>query len=105
MPHTAIADVAGIVQIQPGAIVSKAIHRDEDLDVTVFSFDAGEGLTEHTASRPAIIQVLSGRLRLTVDGEVLGAGPGSWLQMTTGAPHALEAVELTIMLLTLVHPT
>ena len=104
MPHTAIADAAHLVRVQPGAVVSKVIHRDEDLDVTVFAFDAGEGLTEHPASRPAIVQVLSGRLRLTVDGEILDAGPGSWLHMTTGAPHALEAVEPTIMLLTLVHP-
>ena len=104
MTHTAIADAAHLVQVEPGAVVSKVIHRDEDLDITVFAFDAGEGLTEHTASRPAIVQVLAGRLRLTVDGEVLDAGPGSWLHMTTGAPHALEAVEPTIMLLTLVHP-
>lgn len=104
MPHTAIADAAKIVQVQPGAVVSKVIHRDEDLDVTVFAFDAGEGLTEHTASRSAIVQVLSGRLRLTVDGEPFDAGPGFWLHMTTGAPHALEAVEPTIMLLTLVRP-
>ncbi len=104
MPHTAIPDAAQVVQVQPGAVVSKVIHRDEDLDVTVFAFDAGEALTEHTASRPAIVQVLSGRLRLTVEGEVLDAGPGFWLHMTTGAPHALEAVEPTIVLLTLVRP-
>ena len=55
MPHTAIADPAAAVRIQEGAVVSKVIHRDEGLDVTVFGFDAGEGLTEHTASRPAIV--------------------------------------------------
>ncbi|MEO8425077.1 MAG: cupin, partial [Actinomycetota bacterium] len=65
MTHIAIADVTNAVAIQPGAVVSKVVHRDEDLDVTVFGFDAGEGLTEHTASRPAIVQVLSGRLRFT----------------------------------------
>jgi quercetin dioxygenase-like cupin family protein len=80
------------------------IHRDEDLDVTVFGFDAGEGLTEHRASRPAIIQVLSGRMRFTVDGVDLDAAPGFWLHMTAGTPHALEAVEPCLMLLTLLHP-
>lgn len=104
MPHTAIANVTETVQVEPGAVVSKVVHRDEDLDVTVFAFDAGEGLTEHTASRPALVQVLSGRLRLTVDGQGFDAGPGFWLHMTTGAPHALEAVEPTIMLLVLVRP-
>jgi hypothetical protein len=50
MTHVAIADVTNAVAIQPGAVVSKVVHRDEELDVTVFAFDAGEGLTEHTAS-------------------------------------------------------
>lgn len=102
MSHSAVADVAEVVTIQPGAVVSKVIHRDENLDVTVFGFDAGEGLTEHTAARTAIVQVLAGRLRLTADGEDLDAGPGFWLHMTPGTPHALVATEPTLMLLTLV---
>ena len=101
MPHTSVADASAAVAIQQGAVVSRVIHRDEDLDVTVFGFDVGEGLTEHRASRPAIVQVLSGRLRFTADGEELDAGPGFWLHMTPGTPHALEAAEPTLMLLTL----
>lgn len=104
MAHTMIEDAAGVATIQEGAVVSKVIHRDEDLDVTVFGFDAGEGLTEHLAARPAIVQVLSGRMRFTVDGEDLEAGPGFWLHMTAGTPHALAAVEPSLMLLTLVRP-
>ncbi len=102
MSHTTIPESAEVVTIQPGAVVSKVIHRDEDLDVTVFGFDAGEGLTEHTASRSAIVEVLRGRLRFSADGEELDAGPGFWLHMTAGTPHALEAVEPTLMLLTLI---
>lgn len=101
MTHVAIDDVTNAVAIQPGAVVSKVVHRDEDLDVTVFGFDAGEGLTEHTASRAAIVQVLSGRLRFTVEGEELDAGPGSWISMAPGAAHSLVAEEPTVMLLTL----
>jgi hypothetical protein len=71
MPHTAITDAAEVLTIQAGAVVSKVVHRDEDIDVTVFGFDAG---------------------------------PGFWLHMTAGTPHALEAVEPTLMLLTLVRP-
>lgn len=102
MTHTAIPDATAAVAIKEGSVVSKVVHRDDDLDVTVFAFDAGEGLTEHQASRTAIVQVLSGRLRFTADGEELDAGPGFWLHMTPGTPHALEAVEPTLMLLTLV---
>ena len=104
MSHTAIADAAATASVQPGAVVSKVIHRDEDLDVTVFAFDAGQGLTEHQASRAAIVQVLAGRMRFTADGEELDAGPGLWLHMAAGTPHALEAVEPCVMLLTLLRP-
>ena len=101
MTHVAIADIASAVTIQPGGVVSKVVHRDDDLDVTVFGFDASEGLTEHTASRAAIVQVLSGTLRFTVEGEELDAGPGSWISMSPGATHSLVAQEPTVMLLTL----
>ena len=104
MPHVAIADAGAAVAVQPGAVVSKVIHRDEELHVTVFSFDVGEGLTEHKATQAAVVQVLAGRLRFTVDGEELDAGPGFWLHMSPGTPHSLVAKEPTVMLLTLVHP-
>ena len=102
MPHFAVADATSAVTIQSGAIVSKVIHRDGQLNVTVFGLDAGEELTEHQASSAAIVQVLVGRLRFTADGEELDAGPGFWLHMAPGTPHALVAVEPAVMLLTLV---
>ena len=101
MTHRVFDDVADAVTIQPGAVVSKVIHRDDALDVTVFGIDAGEGLSEHAASRTAIVQVLRGRLRFTVDGENLDAGPGSWIHMTEGAPHSLVAEEPSLTLLTM----
>jgi len=104
MSHVVLEDAADAVTIQPGAVVSKVIHRDDDVAVTLFGFDAGEELTEHTASRPAIIQVLSGRLRLTLEGEDVDAAPGSWIHMSAGAPHAMLATEPTLMLLTLLRP-
>lgn len=105
MTHEAIEDLTAQVSVQAGAVVSKVVRRDADLDVTVFAFDAGEGLSEHTATRPAIVQVLRGRLRLTVDGKALDLEPGSWVHMAPGAPHALLAHEPTILLLTLLRPT
>ena len=104
MSHTLITDSAGEVAIQSGAVVSKVVHRGDGLDVTVFGFDAGEQLTEHQAARPAVVQVLSGRLRFTVDGEDVDLGPGSCLHMAAGTPHSLIATEPTTMLLTLIDP-
>lgn len=102
MSYSSIDDLATQVAVQSGAIVSKVIHHDDFLDVTVFAIDAGQGLSEHTASRAAIVQVISGRLTFTADGQPLDAGPGFWLHMAPGTPHALTAVEATVMLLTLV---
>ena len=104
MTHKAIQDIAAEVEIQSGAVVSKVIHRDDQLNVTVFGFDAGQELTEHRAARAAVVQVVSGRLRFTADGEELDAGPGFWLHMASETPHSLVAVEPTIMVLTLLRP-
>ena len=102
MPHSLITDPAGEVVVQSGAVVSKVVHRGDGMNVTVFGFDSGEELTEHQTGRVAVVQVLSGQLRFTVDGEQLELGPGSWLQMAPGTPHSLIADEPTVMLLTLV---
>jgi quercetin dioxygenase-like cupin family protein len=104
MAYTMIPDLAAAVVIQPGAVVSKVVHRDESLNVTVFGFDAQQELSEHRAARAAVVQVISGRLRFTADGEELDAGPGSWLHMAPDTPHALVATEPTIMVLTLLRP-
>ena len=103
MAHTTIDDAAEAVAIQVGAVVSKVVYRDAEIDVTVFGFDTGEGLTEHAAARPAIVQVLSGRLRCTVEGDETRVVPGTWLHMSPGTPHSLVAEEPTVMLLTLLH--
>ena len=104
MTHAVIRDIATAVVIQSGAVVSKVVHRDEGLNVTVFGFDAGQELTEHQAARGAVVQVLSGRLRFTADGEEIDGGPGFWLHMAPNTPHSLVATEPTIMLLTLLRP-
>ncbi len=104
MAHIMIEDATTSVEIQAGAVVSKVVHRDDDIDVTVFGFDSGEGLTEHTAARPAIVQVLSGRMRFSVEKDEVEMVPGTWVHMSAGATHSLTAVEPTVMLLTLLRP-
>jgi quercetin dioxygenase-like cupin family protein len=96
MSHITIQDATSSVEIQAGAVVSKVVHHDDDIDVTVFGFDAGEGLTEHTAARPAIVQVLSGRMRFSVEKDEVQMVPGTWVHMSAGAAHSLTAVEPTV---------
>lgn len=94
-------DVAGVVEIPATGTLSRTLHADDDVRVVVFGFAAGEELSEHTASRPALIQVIRGELRLTLDGETATAGPGAWIHMTAGLRHAVRAVTPAVMLLTL----
>ena len=104
MPHAVLLDVVTAVDITPGAVVSRVIFRDDQTEVTVFGFDAGEGLSEHQASRAAIIQVMKGKLEFVADGEHFSAEPGFWLHMDPGTSHSLTAQEPTVMLLTLGAP-
>ena len=102
MPHVVLSEVATAIDIQTGAVVSRVIFRGDRTEVTVFGFDAGEGLSEHQASRSAIVQIIKGRLEFFADGEQLDAGPGFWLHMEPGTPHSLTAREPSVMLLTLI---
>lgn len=103
MAHV-LVDLGAAVTVTDGAVVSKVVHRGPALNVTAFALDAGEGISEHTAARPAVVEVYSGRLRFVVEGEELDLVPGRWLYMDPGAAHSLEAVEPTVMVLTLLRP-
>lgn len=97
-------DPAAFVEVPPAGTLSRTLHSDDDLRVVVFGFAEGEELTEHTASRPAVIQVLRGELELTLGGEPVTAREGSWVHMSAGLRHAVRARTPSLMLLTLVGP-
>jgi quercetin dioxygenase-like cupin family protein len=67
--------------------------------LTIFAFDAGQGLTEHTSPFDALVLVLSGELMLTVGGESVRATPGTIVRMPADVPHAVDAPEASRMLL------
>ena len=68
-------------------------------NVTLFAFDAGQGLTEHTSPFDALVMVLEGALTLTIGGAPVRATPGTIVRMPAGVPHALDAAEPARMLL------
>ncbi len=82
--------------------LSRVLHRDEQLRLVGFGFDAGQELTEHSSTFPAIVQVVSGRIVVSVGGSDHEMGPTSWLFMEAGAPHSLQAEEPSVVLLTLI---
>ena len=69
--------------------------------MTLFGFDTGQELSEHTAGSPAIIQILQGEAHLTVAGEDRDGGPGAWIYMPARTPHSLLRKTPVIMLLLL----
>lgn len=100
-PFQVEPDVGGFIEVPAAGTLSRTLHADDDVRVVVFGFAEGEVLSEHTASRPAVIQVIHGELELTLDGQVVATGPGAWIHMTAGLRHAVRAVTPSVMLLTL----
>ena len=90
---SAIADLASLVSVQPESIVSRTAVRAEGAKVVLFAFDAGQQLSEHTATVPVLLFVLDGHLRLTADGRTVDLVPGGLAHLSTRLPHAVEAVE------------
>jgi quercetin dioxygenase-like cupin family protein len=83
----------------PHGIASRVLARAAGGNVTLFAFDAGQLLEEHTSPFDALVLVLEGRLDLTIGGTSVRATPGTIVRMPGGVPHALEAPESARMLL------
>ena len=91
-----------LVAYQPGAVVSRTLIKKSAGTVTAFAFDAGQGLSEHTAPFDALVVVLDGRSRWTIDGVVNDAAAGEVVGLPAGKLHAVVAVERFKMLLVMI---
>lgn len=90
------------VRYAGNAIVSKAIIKSEPGNITLFAFDSGQELSEHTAPFDAIVQILDGRAAITIAGERFVLAKGDTIIMPANIPHAVKAVERFKMLLTMI---
>jgi quercetin dioxygenase-like cupin family protein len=97
----AVHALADLVEVAPAAIVSRELAKTGGGTVTLFAFDAGQGLSEHSAPFDALVQVLSGELELVIGGKPLRAGAGEVVLMPADVPHGLDAPVATKMLLTM----
>ena len=86
-------------------IASRVLAKTGGGNVTLFAFDAGQGLSEHTAPFDALVFVVEGALALTVGGRAVAATPGTVVRMPANVPHALEATARTKMLLVMLRST
>jgi quercetin dioxygenase-like cupin family protein len=91
--------LATLVTPTESGIASRVLARTAGGNVTLFAFDAGQALEEHTSPFDALVLVQEGALALTIGGERVRATPGTVVRMPGGVPHALEATEPARMLL------
>lgn len=85
-----------------GAIVSKTLFDKKAGTLTLFSFDIGQGLSEHTAPYDATVQVIDGEAAITIDGETQTVHAGELIIMPANIPHALRAEKRFKMLLIMI---
>ena len=93
---------AALVAHQPGTVVSRTLVRKPAGTVTVFAFDHGEGLSEHTAPFDALALSLEGEADISIAGTVHHLGPGQLLKLPAGQPHAVKAITPFKMLLIMI---
>lgn len=93
--------LADLVAWQDGGIVSRTLHRGQSGTLTVFAFDQGQALSEHTAPFDAFVLVLDGEAEVTVGGHSTRARAGDFVFMPEGVPHAVAAPARLKMLLTM----
>lgn len=102
-PATALR-LADLVAYAEGSIVSRAIVQEPAASLTLFAFDAGQALSEHTTAFHAYLQVLDGEADLVVGGKAVLARAGEVTLMPAGVPHEVNARVRFKMLLTMVRP-
>jgi quercetin dioxygenase-like cupin family protein len=102
---TVLPDLLDEVEIPKNGTLSRVVFNADGLRVVLFAFDAGEQLTDHSATVPAVVQVIKGRLEMTLGDEKVKIDPGSWVHMDAHLVHALVALEPSIVILTLQRST
>lgn len=96
-----IRQLADEIQPPESGKQNAVVIDDENTKVVLFAFAAGDGLKEHVAPLPAIIQIIKGEAELTVGDEEVAGKPGTWIQMAAKTPHSIKAQTPLVMLLTL----
>ena len=101
IPASTPTNLADMVAYQDGSVVSRIIQQTSTGTFTVFSFDAGQELSEHTSPFNAYINILDGEGKIIIDGTSYMVKTGEIILMPGGIPHAVQAEKPFKMLLTL----
>jgi quercetin dioxygenase-like cupin family protein len=97
-----VFDPAQQIEYSKGGVISKQILKNEAGNVTLFSFDKEQGLSEHAAPFDALVQIIDGKAEITIGGTPHTLETGQIIIMPANVPHAVYAVEQFKMLLTMI---
>src|SRR5471030_3216268 len=99
IPPAEVLSLPSLITPTEQGIASRILAKTTGGNLTLFAFDKGQGLTEHTSPFDALVMVLEGSLTLTIGGAAVRATPATVVRMPAGVPHALDAPEPCRMLL------
>lgn len=102
LPKAQAVDLRTWIAYQPGAVVSRTLHKHSAGTITLFAFDEGQGLSEHSAPFDAFIQVLEGDATLTIGGNPVCAHTGEAVLLPADIAHSVQATKPFKMLLTMI---
>ena len=97
-----VFDLLQQIEYSKGGIISKQILKNQAGNVTLFSFDEGQGLSEHTAPFDALVQIIDGKAEITIGGTPHQVKAGQIIILPAQVPHAVYAVERFKMVLTMI---
>jgi len=97
-----VLSVAGLVEYQEGSVVSREIINKKTGTVTIFAFDEGEGLSEHSAPFDAMVIIADGEAEITIDGKPNKLKSGEMIIMPADHPHSVKALKKFKMLLIMI---
>lgn len=101
---THVPAIADLVAVTDDSTVSRTVLSAEGVRVVLFSFDAGQELSEHTAAIPVVLQALDGRFTVTAEARTVNLAPGDLIHLGTRTPHSVVATEPGRLLLTMLDP-
>jgi quercetin dioxygenase-like cupin family protein len=101
-PRAELLRIPELVDYQDGSIVSRIVVKAETGNVTLFAFDQGQELSEHTAPFDALVHVLDGDVEIKISDKLFHLRTGDGIVMPAGEPHAVKAVTRFKMLLTMI---
>jgi len=94
--------LTGLVNYQDGSVVSRVILKRDSGNITLFAFDEGQGLSEHTTPYDAMVQVIEGEAEITIAGDASAVSAGEIILLPAKQPHAVKATTRFKMMLTMI---